>query len=42
MSTLLDLSFDLRNLVFSHLHNKDVQILKRTNSNYLKFDNIVL
>ena len=34
MSTLLDLSFDLLNLVFSHLHKNDLCSLKRTNSEF--------
>ncbi len=37
MFDLLDLTSDLLNLVFSHLHNTDIQSLKRTNSNYNNF-----
>ena len=39
MFDLLDLSYDLLNLVFYHLHNTNVQVLKRTNSKYLKLFN---
>ena len=35
MSTLLDLSYDLFNLIFSYIHVDDLQSLKRTNSDYL-------
>ena len=34
MFNILDLSSDLFNLVFSHLHNTDVQSFKRTNTEY--------
>ena len=39
MFNLLNLSSDLLNLVFSYLHNTDVQSFKRTNSNY---NNLIL